>query len=473
MFSKFIRNHKKSKRNVPRNTKESESQKAYPSLESLINDLNQNDDFIIDKQEEFTLFYFESLVDKQYLSDKINYFLTGSTNNVESSIDLTDITEKLLRGFCVVLYKDTHLQLIDVGNLESRDVDPPESEATIIGPQVSFNEDLSQTLNLIRSNLRTSELIVKQFKVGNTAKKNINVVYLRSKANSNHVEEVITKVKNIQIDYLSDTLSLDEIISDNPYSIFPQMLQTERVDRVCANLIEGKIAIISEGSPSAALVPHTFIESLQSPEDYYTNWIGGSFIRLLRFAAFYIGLLLTATYVAVMSYHYLIIPPDLMVVVAATRAQVPFSPMVEALLMEFAVEFLREAGSRLPTRIGQTVGIVGGIIIGQAAVSAGLTSNILIIVVSFSMLTTLVIPSYHLSNAVRVLRFGLIFAAGFIGGLGVIAVFLVIMIYMSRLESFGVPYYTPFSPIRRNDLRDSIIRLPLKYQDKKPTSTEN
>lgn len=263
------------------------------------------------------------------------------------------------------------------------------------------------------------------------------------------------------MDYINDSSYIEQLITEYPYSIFPQMLKTERVDRVCNNLVEGKIAIILEGSPFVLTIPHVFAEHLQNPEDFYSNWVVGTFIRVLRFIGILLALIMTPTYVAIISFHYMMIPTDMLQVLGESRATVPFSPLVEALLIEIAGELLRESGSRLPRRIGQTVGIVGGIIIGQAAVSAGLTSNVLIILVSVSILSSLVIPSYSMSNAVRVLRFPLIVLAGFMGILGLMVGFLLIVIYLCRLESYGIPY---FEVIRPSRILHGLLRLPLNLE---------
>jgi hypothetical protein len=461
----MLRFFSKAKNSSLQKTDKVKDDNTFADPASLFKFLMSSDDFTEQTFEDFTLYYFESLIDKALLQNKLDHAFVTILKDTETIKDTTKLNKKLLEGYCAVLIKNTNqIKLIDVGDMPSRSISPPEAEATIIGPQVSFNEDVSQSINLIRNTLRTNDLVIRQFSIGEVAPKKVSLIFLKSQAKPEQVKKIEKKLNSLKIKYLSDTLSFDELIPEHPLSLFPQFLQTERLDRTCANLIEGKIALLAEGSPVASLLPHHFGESLQSPEDYYTNWISGSFIRLLRFTAFFIALLLTAVYVAVMSYHYLIIPPDLIIIIAESRAQVPFSPLVEALLMEFAVEFLREAGSRLPTRIGQTVGIVGGIIIGQAAVMAGITSNILIIVVSISMLSTLVIPSYQLSNAVRILRFILILTAGFMGGLGVAAGMFIILVYMSRLESLGEPYFTSVSPINIEEFRDSLVRLPLLIQ---------
>ncbi|TMW72772.1 spore germination protein [Alteribacter natronophilus] len=445
---------------------------AERSQASLITKLCEDHaDFKTAVHGEYTVYYFRTLI----MNERLQESLAHTPHQIYyEPYDSETVKEKLLKGFCAVVGKDGRLGMLNVSSNPMRDPTPPESEGTIVGPQLALNENLDHSVGLIRQALRTTDLRVIQHKIG-TIKRRVRIVYLESKVNKEHLAQISQKIAGTgdQVEYLYDTMLLNELITGHPYSVFPQLLETERLDRICSYLVGGKIAILSDGNPNALIGPHTFHEAFQSAEDYYINWLSGTFIRLLRYAGFIIGLFITASYVAVMSYHYLIIPADLMVIIAGSRARVPFSPLLEALLLEFAVEVLREAGSRLPTRVGQTVGIVGGIVIGQAAVLAGLTSNILIIIVSLSMLATLLIPSFPLSNTVRVLRFTLILAAGFIGGLGLAVGAVLLLIYLARLESFGVPYLSPFGPLRPADLKDSLIRAPFRYNRDKPTSSES
>lgn len=435
----------------------------------------KNDDFVLTEINNFKLAYFNSLIDQKKLETVVFPALTKNQVPIQAEIinRLNESEHKLLVGQCLIRDNESGFDyLLDIKKVISRAINPPETEATIIGPQLGFNENIDENINLVRNFLQTSSLVVQEFFVGKVAKKKIYLLFIQKIANEEHVSEITKRLNQVDLNFLIDSHYLEQVLTDQPYSIFPQMLQTERVDRVCANLLDGKIALLVDGSPFACTLPHVFIENLQSPEDYYLGWISGSFLRILRYISVITSISLTALYVAIMTFHYLIIPPDLVILIAKSRAQVPFSPLVEALLMELSVELLREAGSRLPTRIGQTVGIVGGIVIGQAAVLAGLTSNILIIIVSFTMLSTLVIPSYGLSNSLRVIRFPLLILSGFMGGLGLVFGLMILMIYMSRIESFGIPYFSPFMPIRVKDLKDSIIRLPIQVLQGKPSSSE-
>jgi hypothetical protein len=262
---------------------------------------------------------------------------------------------------------------------------------------------------------------------------------------------------------------LDQLIADNSLTPFPLFTTTERRDRVIYALITGQVAVISEGSPSFITGPSTLFDFFVSPEDYYLPWALGSFFRLIRIFGVIFSLFASALYVALMTFHYEVIPKELLGKLISSRQNVPFPPFVEAIFLETTIEFLREAGARLPNRIGQTLGIVGGIILGQAAVEAALTSNVLIIIVSLSALASFVTPIYKMSNAIRFLRFPIIILAAIWGAFGIAIGLCFLLVHLSRLKSLGSPYMAPFYPMRFRDLKDSLIRASYQQTDKRPS----
>ncbi|MGO4372210.1 spore germination protein [Paenibacillus sp. MCAF20] len=234
-------------------------------------------------------------------------------------------------------------------------------------------------------------------------------------------------------------------------------------------MVSGRIIVIVDGSPSVISAPASFFEFFSSPDDYYQRWVLGTATRLLRFVAFIITVTFTAMYVSVTTFHYEMIPEDLLLTLTESRSRVPFPPIYEALLLESTIELLREAGARLPTKIGQTIGIVGGIVIGQAAVQAGLTSNILIIAVASSAIASFVIPSYVMSASIRLIRFGLIILAGLLGNLGLMMGLIMIVIHLSGLTSLKASYLSPVAPMKIKDWQDVFMRAPFAWLKERPT----
>src|SRR5690606_4562141 len=263
--------------------------------------------------------------------------------------------------------------------------------------------------------------------------------------------DLIKRIELIEVDAILDGHMLIQYIDDFPNSIFPLFSVSERTDTAVSKLAEGKIIGILDGSPSVFSAPSSFFEFLASPDDYYQRWILGTATRLLRFAALVITLTFTALYVSVTTFHYEMIPEALLLTLTESRSRVPFPPIYEALLMELTIELLREAGARLPTKIGQTIGIVGGIVIGQAAVQAGLTSNVLIIAVASSAIASFVIPSYVMSASIRLVRFGLIILAGTLGDFGLMIGIAAIVIHLAGLKSLNTSYLTPVAPMYVGD----------------------
>jgi hypothetical protein len=341
-------------------------------------------------------------------------------------------------------------------------------EFSVVGPKIGFIEDLDTNIHLIRLQLRTPKLIVKEMTLGTLSKSKVVVLYLDGIANPDNVTKIENRLHIVNFDVIFDTSQLDQLITDNTNTPFPLFTSTERRDRVVYALIAGQVAVASEGSPYFITGPSTLFDFFISPEDYYLPWVLGSFFRIIRIFGVIFSLFASALYVALMTHHYEVIPKELLGRLIFSRQNVPFPPLLEALFLETTVEFLREAGARLPSRIGQTLGIVGGIILGQAAVEAALTSNILIIIVSLSALTSFVTPIYKMSNAIRFLRFPIIVLAAMWGALGIAIGLSFLLLHLSRLESLGSPYIVPFFPVRAKDFSDSLIRAPYSLTTMRP-----
>lgn len=351
--------------------------------------------------------------------------------------------------------------VLGVKTWEHRGVSEPDTEKVVRGPRDGFNELFKTNVSLIRRRLKSPYLRVKYAKIGRRTKTDIAVLYEENIANPSIVQEVFERLSLIDVDAILDSGYLEQYIEDNPYSPFPQVQYTERPDRVAAALLEGRVAIVVDGTPFALLVPAVLSNFLPSPEDHYERWILTSGTRVVRTISILAAILLPALYVAIVTFHQEMIPTRLAIAIASSREGVPFPALMEALIMEFTFELLREGGIRVPGTIGSTIGIVGGIIIGQAAVSAGLVSPIMVIIVAVTAIGSFAVPAFNVGLSLRLLRFPLIILGGAFGLYGVFAGIIIIMLHVVSLKSFGVPYFAPVAPSNNTGLGDTIVRLPL------------
>ncbi|NWK67646.1 spore germination protein [Bacillus paramycoides] len=378
--------------------------------------------------------------------------------------DLQKIEDMVLKGHAIIQLnqQDQKCMLANIAIDNYRAPTPPLNESTVIGPQEGFVEDIDTNINLVRKRLPVLDLQTKEMIIGEFSKTKVVMMYLENLAEKDNVDFLEESLRALEYDQINDSAYIQELMGEK--SIFPLYINTERTDRVTKALIDGKIAIFVDGSPSVLLTPVSYFDFFISPEDYNVSWLYATFSRILRLIAVLFSICATPLYVAILSYHYELIPSDLLETLILSRAQVPFPPLIEALFLELAIDLLREAGARLPMKVGQTLGIVGGIVIGQASVQAGLTSNILLIIVALSALASFITPIYKMGNAVRLLRFPFL-AFAEIGGLfGISLGFLFLFTHMFRLTSLRKPYAL-FYPTRQQSVKDSWIRFPLTMID--------
>ncbi|MBY0124186.1 spore germination protein [Bacillus sp. S/N-304-OC-R1] len=429
------------------------------------------------------LTFMSSLVDQEIIQQALlPELLEGELNiieDVKKLIPLTDVEiseeydkveQKLLNGYVMVTLESVEdkFAFIAVQKENVRSISPPEIEFSVIGPKEAFVESLGTNLNLIRKRLPVKELIVEEFTLGSLSKTRVALLYMDGITNEENINTVRQRIKEVEFDAITDSSYIVQLISDNSNSPFPQLLDTERPDRVVGVLAEGKIGIIVDGSPHVLIAPTTLVEFFGSFEDYFLNWILASFFRLIRVFSVLFSLLITPIYVAVLTYHYELVPKDLIGTLITSRRVVPLPPILEAIFLELTIELLREAGARLPTKVGQTIGIVGGIVIGTASVEAGLTSNVLLIIVALAALASFTTPVYKMGNTIRFLRFPFLLFAQLWGLLGIVFCFSLMLTHLLRLTSLGRPFLAPLYPPRLEDLKDSFIRFPFRKQYLRP-----
>lgn len=382
------------------------------------------------------------------------------TQQIEETNLLEHVVQAILSGDTVLLVEGHSTAIINgARGWESRSITESQTEQTVRGPREAFVETLRTNTSLIRRKIKNPNLKIEIIKLGEITNTDVAVVYINGIVNDKIVAEVKTRLERIKIDGILETGYIEELIDDNPFSIFPTINHTEKPDKVAAALLEGRVAIMVDGTPMVLTLPNLFVEYLQFNEDYYERFIYSSAIRILRFFSLLASLTLPSLYIAITSYNHELLPTTLLLSIAAQHEAVPFPVFVEVLAMELSFEVLREAGIRLPQAIGQAVSIVGALVIGQAAVQAGLVAPATVIVVAFTGIASFVF-FYSLSTAFRLLRFVLMLLSATFGLFGLVTGIAILGIHMCTLRSFGIPYLSPAVPTTISDLKDTIIRVP-------------
>lgn len=448
-------------------------------------DLNVREFTIKHSGEQATLVYLDGLADKnsinndilrplQFESERSDAVggLTVTVGHVARLTAWSQIETAVLHGSSVLLIEGrAEAYAMDTKGWPQRAIEDPQIEASLKGAHQGFVETGSQNIALLRRYIPNRELKVKEIWVGERGHSKVSVLYLADVTHPEVLRELMDRIRQLDVDVIINTGELAELIEDNPYSPFPQFILTERPDAAASQLLQGRVVVVVDRSPSVLVAPATFTSFFQNVDDYSTRWSIATFIRLLRLFAFFIAVLLPAFYIAITSYNFEVIPVKLLITIGESRGKVPFPPFVEAILMELTLEMMREAGVRLPAPVGQTVGIVGGIVIGQAIVQAGLVSNIMVIIVAFTAIASFILPNYDMVAAVRLIRFAMMVAASMFGIVGIIIGVMLMIGHLISLESLGTPYGTPYAPIRLADWKDAIVRVPLWKMKKRPLST--
>ncbi|GIP11747.1 spore germination protein [Paenibacillus macerans] len=382
---------------------------------------------------------------------------------------ISEVVDGILKANIAVLIDgENKAMLAGLEGSEKRAIEEPTAELSVRGPRDGFTETLRTNTSLIRKRIRSDKLKMESLNIGEFTRTDIVIAYIEGVASNSVLEEVRRRIRRIEIDGVLESGYIEEFIEDAPWSPFPQIQNTERPDVVCSSLLEGKVAILVDNTPFALIVPMTFWSGLQAVEDYYERSIYTTFIRFIRYSLLNISLLLPSLFVSLSTFHQQLIPTNLLISIAAAREGVPFPTVIETLLMEVMFEGLREAGIRLPKPIGSAVSIVGALVIGQAAVQAGIVSATVVIIVATTGISSFAIPRYNLGTAYRMLRFPILILAGVLGLYGVIAGIFIIAIHLLGLRSFGVPYMSPIAPQIPGNLADVFIRAPRWSVSRRP-----
>jgi spore germination protein len=448
------------------------------------------------QKKEMTIMYIDGLVDKDLVQEEIlkslmlftrqtqmeytlgqNYF-NMVKEGLLTAADIKEVDnfgEVILAILCgdTVLFLDKFEKALIISSRgwEKRGIQEPSTEAVIRGPKEGFTETYRDNVALVRRRIKDPNLKVKTIKLGRHTRTDVGILFIKGVAKPSIVDEVLKRLNTIDIGGVLESGYIEQMIENDWLSPFPQFRRTERPDVIAAGLIEGNVAIICDNTPFALLAPTTLLSLFQSPEDYYERWYIATMIRILRFSAAFLAFTFPALYIAMTAYHPDMLPTDLALSIAATREGVPFSSVVESLVMMLSLEVLREAGVRLPGPIGQTIGIVGGLVVGEAAVRAGIVSPIMVIVVAVSAISSFTIPNYNVAIGFRTLVFVFIFLATVAGLYGIMLGLLGLTIHLVTLKSFGAHYLSPFVSFRWSEGKDSVVRGPMPSMEIRPGYT--
>lgn len=431
------------------------------------------------------LVYIDGMADKTLLNHYVLEPLMLCSRGIEdvdqikdNILAVTDMREikKLSEGVNAALSGETLMFIDDLDCAyiiatrfwPVRGVGDPFGETVIRGARDGFTETLRFNTALIRRRIKDTRLRIKAKAIGTRSKTDVAIIYIDDIVNKKVLEKLQHRIDKINIDAVFDSAYIEQLIEDNKYSPFPQIQSTERPDVVAAALYEGRVALVVDNSPFVLIVPTTLPNLFQSPDDYYQRWMHGSIVRFVRMLSIFIALTAPALYVAITSFHTNIIPTKLAYAIAASREGVPFPAFIEAIIMEVFLALLMESVVRLPRPIGTTIGIVGGLVIGQSAVSAGIVSPIMIIIVAVTAITTFVTPNYDVTTALRLVRFLLIIASAIVGFYGIMIGLIVLLIHLVRMKSFGIPYLAPAVNTDIKDLKDLYIRAPISDLKERP-----
>lgn len=392
-----------------------------------------------------------------------------SGNEVREITTIEEAVDGVLNGN-TILFLQGEEKALEVGTQawEHRAVEQPQVESSVRGPRESFIETLSVNTALIRRKIKDPNLKIEDMILGRRTRTKVCIVYLKGVVNEKILAEVRYRLKSIDIDAILESGYIEEFIDDAPFSPFPTVGNTELPDKLAAKILEGRVGILTEGTPIALTVPYLFVESLQATEDYYSAPFLVSQIRLLRLLAFHFTIFAPAIYTAITTFHPNVVPERLLLTIHVTREAIPFPASVEAFIMTIAFEVLREAGVRMPRAVGQAVSIVGALIMGEVAVNAGLVSPIMIVVVSLSGMLNFLLPPQL--ESVTILKFPILIFSSIFGLFGVLWSYIFMMIHVASLRSFGAPYFSPIMPFNLKGMKDFIIRFPLWLMKTRPSS---
>ncbi|XID93775.1 spore germination protein [Paenibacillaceae bacterium WGS1546] len=459
----------------------SETPVSVDALRQLI--VNMNDAEIIERQinndQKVTLLYIRTLIDQERLNESIikplidcpheSIYECMPNSKISSISTLEEAQTQLMNGF-ILLYELKHNQWWSV-QLEiplSRSIESSETETILYGPKDSFSEQIEQNITLIRRRLPLNELKTEKFTVGSLSKTTVVLMYIEGLTNPEFIAIARKKISSIDFDLLLDSSNVAVFMEDHYHSIFPQFLLTDRPDACAYALGVGKLTFLVGNTPFALVAPITFFHLFQSPEDYIHRWLVASFLRCIRFFSYFLSMTLIPLYVALTAHHYQMIPLQILYVLLESRSKLPFTPFWEGFLMIITLEIIKEASLRMPTKTSQTLGVIGGIVIGQAAVEAGFGSKVLIVLMGISAIASFLVPNYLVTKSNTLIQIAFLVLSAFLGILGIVLGMIAVLAHLNGLTSLKQPYFAPISPFYGKDWLDLFIRGPFHWMKTRP-----
>lgn len=410
--------------------------------------------------------------------DVMNYLMNGGAYHIftKEEEDYQKLLKEVMSGNLALIFDGEKSAIVyDVKKFEKRSVSPPEDEGVVKGAKDSFVEVMRVNTALIRRRIRSEYLVIEALSAGKLSKTDMSLCYISNVANMDTVNLIRSRLQEIDIDNISTPAFIEEYLIENKKSLFPQIMYTERPDRISANLSDGRIALVVDGLPLVYLLPCQLVMLLQSPEDYANHFLIGSALRVIRYLSMVVTILLPGFYIAAASYQNQMLPVQMALSAQAAKENVPFSSAAEVLGMLIAFEILIEAGLRLPKDIGTAMSILGGIVVGQSAVSANIVSPLVVVIVALAGIAGFVLPNQDLSNGIRVIRFSFAFLAAAGGFFGLAVGLVLLLTHLCSLDNYGLAYLSPFVDINESNHKDTLLRFPIKYFRKRTEklSSEN
>lgn len=493
-FNKVFSQQKQQRQASGKSKKQQDAQSINPSLPHTLlllkDQFGQSPDFTVRslsghpaEPSGMAVCYFAGLIDQKLLTSLVEGLIHEDSDNNQNQTNPSQMASRLLEklptghmeiirtedqliteilsGSAVIIIDNCPFSLaVMISGGARRSVEEPSSQTVVRGPKEGFTEDITTNIALVRRKIRSPKLKFETHDIGQLTHTTVVLAYIEDVADTDVVKDITLRLQSIDTDSILESGYIQEFIQDSPLSPFPMLIDTERPDTVAGSLLDGQVAVLVDGTPFALIAPVTFFNFFQTPEDYYQRYDISTFLRCLRLVAFLVSLLLPSLYIALTTFQQEMIPTTLLISLTAQREGTPFPALVETLIMEITFEVIREAGIRMPRVIGPAISIVGALVIGQAAVEAGLVSGAVVIVVSFTAISNFVIPYFSMSSAIRLLRFVLMFLAGFLGLFGILAGLIPILAHLLSLKSFGIDYLMPYSPFFKSNMKDLVFRAP-------------
>lgn len=400
-------------------------------------------------------------------------FLCSSYITAECSIikgNTEEVYKQIKNGNTLFLIENIEeYVMIDTNGGKIRAISDPSNETSLRGSRDGFVENLEVNISLIRRKIKDTNLSIEKLVVGRRTQTDLALVYIKDLVDTDVLDALRERINAVDVDSVTGIGVLQEFIDENPYSIFPMNLTTERADKVTSSIVEGRIAVILNGTPFVMTTPSVFIEFFHTVEDYNEKTIPANFIRFFRLSAMLLVITLPSIYLTLIKYNTELIPVEFVIPVVQSRIGISLSPFMEILILEILMEFLREGGLRLPSKIAQTLSIVGGIIVGNAAVESKMVSPTTLLVIGITVIASFLVPTVDMSLTIRLLRFPMLFLANSLGIMGISTGYAFLIIHLSSLENFGVPYMA----FNKDDLKDTFIRSALWKMNARPSIISN